>query len=216
MSDLLGDTTAPANRFPPEEQSLGFDNDTMVLRVPTLLAESYVTAAQDLTERALADVVKLTGCDPAVLGGNAASEQACAAKFISSFGQRAFRRPLLSDEQARMLSVFGTARAELDFKGAIGTVIETILLAPQFMYRVEFGKSVANQPGIETIDSWGMASRAVLFSVGFDAGFRIVRGGASGRRYKPASKCGLRPSVCSTIRVRAASCGTFTTIGSTY
>ena len=33
---------------------------------------------------------------------------------------------------------------------------------------------------------------------------------------KPASRCGPKPSACSTIRVRAASCGTFTTIGSTY
>jgi Protein of unknown function (DUF1592)/Protein of unknown function (DUF1588)/Protein of unknown function (DUF1587)/Protein of unknown function (DUF1595)/Protein of unknown function (DUF1585) len=163
VSELLGDTTAPANRFPPEEQSLGFDNDTTVLRVPTLLAESYVTAAQDLTERSLTDVARLTGCDPAALAGNAASEQACAATFITSFGQRAFRRPLLADEQARMLSVYQTARAELDFKGAIGTVMETVLLAPQFMYRVESGTNIASQPGIEAVDSWGIASRLSYF-----------------------------------------------------
>jgi hypothetical protein len=163
VSDLLGDTTGPASRFPPEEQSLGFDNDTTVLRVPTLLAESYVTAAQDLTDRSLTDVARFTGCDPAVLAGNAVSEQACAATFITSFGQRAFRRPLLTDERARMLSVYQTARAQLDFKGAIGTVMETVLLAPQFMYRVEFGKNVANQPGIEAVDSWGIASRLSYF-----------------------------------------------------
>ncbi len=163
VADLLGDTTAPADRFPPEEQALGFDNDTTVLRVPILLAESYVTAAQDLTERALGNVAGLTGCDPAALTAAPAGEQACAAAFVNNFGQRAYRRPLLPDESARLLSVYRTARAELDFTESIGAIIETVLLAPQFMYRVEFGAAVDGQPGVEAVDSWGVASRLSYF-----------------------------------------------------
>ena len=163
VADLLGDTTAPASRFPPEEQALGFDNDTTVLRVPILLAESYVTAAQEVTERALANVAAVTGCDPAVLAGDAAGEQACATTFITSFGQRAYRRPLQLDESARLLSVYQTARAEFDFTTSLSALIETVLLAPQFMYRLEFGTAVQNQPGVEAVDAWGVAARLSYF-----------------------------------------------------
>ncbi len=163
VADLLGDTTRPAERFPPEEQALGFDNDTTVLRVPILLAESYVAAAQDLSSRALGNVSGLTGCDPAALAGDTGRELACAGAFINSFGERAYRRPLLADESARLLSLYRTARAEFDFSSAIGAIIETVLLAPQFMYRVEFGAAVENLPGVEAVDSWGVASRLSYF-----------------------------------------------------
>ena len=46
VADLFVDATSPASRFPPEEESLGFDNDANVLRVPLLLAEGYLDAAR--------------------------------------------------------------------------------------------------------------------------------------------------------------------------
>jgi hypothetical protein len=163
VADLLGDTSAPANAFPPEEQSLGFDNDNTVLRVPALLAESYVTAAQTLTDRALIDVRARTGCDPAVLATDPTRERACAVAFVTSFGERAYRRPLQSDEQTRLMSVYDTSRATFDLQGSIAAVMETVLLSPQFMYRVEFARPIADHPGIEAVDAWGMASRLSYF-----------------------------------------------------
>src|SRR5690242_8894076 len=45
---LLGDTSAPADQFPPDEEAGGFDNQAGVLVVSPLLAEHYMGAAEDL------------------------------------------------------------------------------------------------------------------------------------------------------------------------
>ncbi len=163
VADLLGDSSAPANRFPPEEQSLGFDNDANVLRVPAVLAEGYVTAADDLSQVALANLASFTGCNPADFVGNRPAETACVKALVTRFGERAFRRPVTVDEQTRFQELFETARARFEFRDALDTVLQTMLLAPQFLYRVENGSPVPAAPGVEAVDEWGRASRLSYF-----------------------------------------------------
>ncbi len=183
--DLLQDKSAPADRFPPEEESLGFDNDANVLRVPLLLAEGYLGAAQSLGEGALSDFPGQVGCDPAVLAGEVAKERACAEAFVTNFGERSFRRPVSAEEQTRLLELYETARGELGFTDAIRTLLETMLMSPQFLYRVESGTPVPGQPDVEAVDSWGVASRLSYFLWGSlpDATlFEAARAGALTRR----------------------------------
>jgi hypothetical protein len=155
VHDLLGDTTAPADAFPPDEVSGGFNNQASTLVVTELLAESYMTAAEALAATAVQDLGALTGCDPAQ-----ASPSACGAQFIERFGKRAFRRPLDADARALLTSVLGAALAQWDYPTAIRLVITAALESPRFLYRFESGMADPAAPGaIAKLDDYEVASR---------------------------------------------------------
>jgi hypothetical protein len=85
----------------------------------------------------------------------------CAQQFVTTFAQKAFRRPLAADEQTRLLKVYS------DTKAAGGTVNESVqyavyatLQSPLFLYRTEFGgNSAVDGP----LTSYEMASQLSLF-----------------------------------------------------
>ena len=161
VRDLLGDTTRPADAFPPEEVGNGFGNDAAALTVPRLLAEQYVSAAKGIADRLVADGVRYPaalGCDPA------SGEDDCARSFIQTFGARAYRRPLASAEQDRLWALYQQLRGlPLDFNGAVGAVVQAMLLAPAFLYRVEFGVPLADTAAVVKVDHFEMASRLSYF-----------------------------------------------------
>jgi hypothetical protein len=86
---------------------------------------------------------------------------ACAQQFVTTFAQKAFRRPLAAEEQARLLKVYS------DTKAAGGTVNESVqysvyaaLQSPLFLYRTEFGgNSAVDGP----LTPYEMASQLSLF-----------------------------------------------------
>jgi hypothetical protein len=154
VRDLLGDTTAPASSFPADEISGVFNNQASALVVTELLAEGYMKASESVAAVAVQNVNTLTACDPATAGASA-----CGAKFIDSFGKRAFRRPLDSDAKALLTGVFTQALAQWDYPTAIRLVIETGLQAPRFLYRLEFGMPDPDANGVTKLDDYEVASR---------------------------------------------------------
>src|SRR5690606_3222305 len=88
VRDLLGDQTAPANRFPPEDFVNGFRNQYESQSLSPLLIEAYSAAAERLAANAFrgGDTQGLLPCQEAT--------EACRARFVSEFGLKAFRRPL--------------------------------------------------------------------------------------------------------------------------
>jgi hypothetical protein len=155
VSDLLQDSSAPANTFPLEEAG--------AQRVPLLLAEGYVSAAQKLSENVLAELPQRLPCATAAAASDMAAQEACTQQLIDQLGPKAYRRPLTTDERARLLSTFRAGRAFLDFESSIGAVLESMLLSPQFLYRVEDGTPVDGDPSVLKVDAWGMASRLSYF-----------------------------------------------------
>jgi hypothetical protein len=136
VRDLLGTTLRPADRFPPDETALGFDNNAGVLGVTSLLAEAYLEAAEQLARAAAGNLTQLTGCDAAAKG-----EPTCAAEFIDRFGRRAFRRPLEAAERERLTKVFEWGRTNRDYATGIRLVVTTALQSSAFLYRVDFGEA---------------------------------------------------------------------------
>ena len=94
VRDLLGDQTAPANQFPPEDFINGFRNQSQAQSLSPLLIEAYSAAAEKLARNAFrgGDTHGLIPCKPSA---------ACRARFVREFGLKAFRRPLDADEQKR-------------------------------------------------------------------------------------------------------------------
>jgi hypothetical protein len=161
IRDLLGDTSRPAQIFPPDEQApVGFDNNAINLKVSPLLAEQYMKAAEQLAHTATENLPGLLACDPAT---NPGGEDGCARQFIQEFGRRAFRRPLATEEVDRYLAVYTAGKTSWDFRTGIELAMQTLLQAPHFLYRVEFG--VQDDPSARAlrVSSWEVASRLSYF-----------------------------------------------------
>lgn len=156
VRDLLGTAQRPADEFPADlDATYTFPRAGIVA---TLDAEHLQEAAEALV--AEADVSKVLPCMPA------GDEAACAKQFIEKFGLKAFRRPLLAEEIARLTALYDKGRGALmlDFNGAIKLVLEGMLQAPGFLYRWELGPQAPTKEGpLVKLTPYEVASRISYF-----------------------------------------------------
>src|SRR5882724_1047681 len=74
IADLVGDTSHPSHSFPPENQVLGFNNNTEVHIANPLLVEQFMDAAEGIAGRAIAaNLATLAPC----AGTSIAEQTAC-------------------------------------------------------------------------------------------------------------------------------------------
>ena len=127
VRDLLGDQTAPANQFPPEDFVSGFKDQYDGQNLSPLLAEAYSTAAEKLARNAFrnGDSHRLIPCK---------ASAGCRDQFIRGFGLRAFRRPLDAGELKRYAALFAR---ETDFTKGAQLVVEAMLQSPNFLFRLD-------------------------------------------------------------------------------
>jgi hypothetical protein len=84
----------------------------------------------------------------------------CAKKYIETFGERAFRRPLTDEESTWLFSVFTTARATNTFAESIDQLTLVILQSPQLFYFAEEGLAESSLPGgLRRLSGFERASR---------------------------------------------------------
>src|SRR6476646_8769352 len=140
ISDLFANVPAvvaiiPAatSGFPSEPESLGFRNSGDYLTVPSLAAQKFLDAAEQIAETA-ANATNFVTC------ANGTQDAACATSFINSFGKQAYRRPLTADDTARYRALYDKAIASgYDFKTGIEGIVFAMLQSQQFLYRFELG-----------------------------------------------------------------------------
>jgi hypothetical protein len=161
VRDLLGDTTSLAADDVPQDPD-DLTNNAFPFRQPTLIgtadANTFQSAAELLVKNLGSRLSTLLPCAPA----NAAAEAGCATQFINTFGLKAYRRPLTSAETANLMGAYQAGRTTLalDFNGAIGLVVETILQAPAFLYHWEMDSGPAVREGnVVRLGDYQMASR---------------------------------------------------------
>jgi Protein of unknown function (DUF1592)/Protein of unknown function (DUF1588)/Protein of unknown function (DUF1587)/Protein of unknown function (DUF1595)/Protein of unknown function (DUF1585) len=131
VRDLLKDTTNPAKQFPPEDYVNGFKNQYQALAVSPLLAEAYSLAAERIVANAFrrGDSHGLIPCTP-----SSDEDVACRTEFITTFGRKAFRRPLDPEEVERYQAIFKTQKKFLE---GVEAVIEAMLQSPNFVFWLE-------------------------------------------------------------------------------
>jgi hypothetical protein len=107
-----------------------FINNERVLEVTNDMRDSYRLAAEEIalqvnTEAAITKVDAGTDADT----------------FVATFGRRAFRRPLTTDETTRYKTLFDKALElsgdESDFVKGASLVVQAMLQSPNFIYRTE-------------------------------------------------------------------------------
>ena len=158
VRDLLGDTTRPADKFPSDKDS------EFAFRHPGLVSSQDFATIQDAAEAmgALAEknVATLAPC----AGG---AEEACARTFATTFGLRAYRRPLVDREIESLVQLYKevrTAPLSLTHAGGIRVMVQGMLQSPAFLYHWESGPAAPTMEGkVVKLDHYENASRLSYF-----------------------------------------------------
>jgi Protein of unknown function (DUF1592)/Protein of unknown function (DUF1595)/Protein of unknown function (DUF1588)/Protein of unknown function (DUF1587) len=156
IRDLLGDASLPAKVFAADERSGRFLSNSIAPLSATLFGQQQ-TAAEVLADRAVMNLPKIVPCDPKVAG-----DDACGATFISTFGKRAFRRPLDDTEIKRYQVVFATGKTGGTFSEGVRNVVAAMLQSPNFLYHVELGEPGAKDANVR-LSSHDTVSRLSYF-----------------------------------------------------
>jgi hypothetical protein len=151
VRDLLGDTTRPSLGFPPENEVDGYRTNASANLANPLLVESYLTAAEAIAARAAERVTEIAPCD----GGDPV---ACGHAFVTSFGSRAFRRPLSDAEQLPLWMLFDSGNT-VGYARGIELSIQAILQSPQFLYRVDGLRAPTPETGAIALGGHELAGR---------------------------------------------------------
>lgn len=176
VKDLLGVATTPAGAFINDEQSDGFDNIAAAFGMTEAQFEQYYNAADGIAEAAFADpalAARIMTC--------ATADAACFGQIIGAFGARAWRRPLVDTEIARLTTLATDAvTAGEDATGAVKQVVKTMLTSVPFLYRIELD-SDPNSATPHALTGYELASRLSYLgwsSMPDDAMFGLAASGA--------------------------------------
>src|SRR5688572_12206092 len=156
---LLNETPGLSEAFPADARTAGFifDNHMTSLETDQVLSAAYANAAEALAERVSTDSALLTRLLPPDAGGDRERARA----FISSFGERTFRRPLQNTEVENFIELYDAGTALYDdqtgFAAGIRVLIEAFLQSPHFLYRIE--ASTERAGASIPLSDWEMGQR---------------------------------------------------------
>ena len=138
IADVFGPGIKINARFEPEKREEGLlAIGSAELSLTSSGFEQYFALAISISEQALAEKQRTASvpCKPA--NPNQADD-ACARHFIESYGARLFRRPLRESETlARLKTASAGAERSGDFYAGLKLALTSLLVAPEFLFRVE-------------------------------------------------------------------------------
>lgn len=175
VRDLLGDTSAPAQAFPPENEVDGYRTYAGANPANPLLVQKYLTVAETVAANAVSG--RLTTLAPCASGTDTA---ACGQAFLTSFVPRAFRRQPTAQELAPLTSLF-QAGAQQSYARGIELVIQAVLQSPQFLYRAESLKSPTVESGAVALGGNELASRLAFTLWGSAPDLELLNAASAGQ-----------------------------------
>ena len=164
IADVLGPDLTVAGRIEPDNRRSGLlAVGASFVSVTGAGFEQYDAIARNLAEQALAADQRdaLMPCSPAA---STQPDDACAEAFIRAVGGRLLRRPLTETEIAARVAVAGSAAAALgDFHQGLEAALTSLLLSPEFLFRLETAEPDPSEPRRERLTSAALASRLSYF-----------------------------------------------------
>lgn len=115
----------------------GFDGNVARQTPSDLAIEQLRAGAIEVSAFAVARTDLLLAREP--VAGDAADVQAVGEELVAWLTPRAFRRPVDPSELETYTAFFRSMLAEHNFETALQLVIQAILQAPSFLYRIEIG-----------------------------------------------------------------------------
>lgn len=165
---------------------IGFDDEAESLFVTEQLRSQLFDASEKLADRVTSDATALARLVPS----NAPTDAAGRVKaFITSFGQRAFRRPLTDAEVTTHSALFAqgpTLYPGVDaFKAGASLVIQAMMQSPFFLYRTEFGTAQAGATQV-ALDDWEVGAKLALAITNTIPDDTLLAAAAAGELHDPS------------------------------
>jgi Protein of unknown function (DUF1592)/Protein of unknown function (DUF1588)/Protein of unknown function (DUF1595)/Protein of unknown function (DUF1585)/Protein of unknown function (DUF1587) len=160
IADVFGPGIKIEARFEPEKREDGLlAVGDAALSLTSSGFEQYFALATSISDQALSESRRaaLIGCAPA---NPTQADEACARQFIEKYGELLFRRPLNASEAANRLKAasFG-AKQSTDFYAGLKLALTSLLVAPEFLFRIEIAEPDPANPGQYRLDGYTKAAR---------------------------------------------------------
>ncbi|MEX1033214.1 MAG: DUF1592 domain-containing protein [Cellvibrionaceae bacterium] len=160
IEDVFGPDIEINARFEPEKREQGLlAVGNAMLSLTSGGFEQYFILAADITDQAFdnTDLEALVGCSPKDASG---ADPRCARQFITHYGELIFRRPLTEAEvEARLETANQGAEQTGDFHHGLNLALTSLLVAPEFLFRVETAEPDPNNSGAFRLDGYTKAAR---------------------------------------------------------
>jgi hypothetical protein len=138
LRDNFGYVPPAIGSIPIEARLDGFANQAARLTISPLLAETFFTMGNELGVHAAQN--------PRAYGIACNVEQlaagACLTDFLNSAGSKMWRRPLTDAEVSSLTTLFTSTSAQGGAAAAVASVLQALLLSPNFLHRTELGTAV--------------------------------------------------------------------------
>lgn len=141
-----------------------FANDSAVLQMTPGLFTDEAEACEQISDLLGSDALmraKIVPPGSSGASGSAGDATAKATAFVTSFGARAFRRPLTKDEVDQYVAFFlgaQTITGDADaYVAGLRLTVQAMLQSPSFVYRMELGSLAAD--GTRHLDAYEIASK---------------------------------------------------------
>ena len=116
-----------------------------------------------------------------------ASEVGCATRILSNLAQRAFRRPVTTQDIEAPLAFYRSARQGGDFESAIREALPAILASPKFLFRSEVTPRTVKAGVAHRISDVELASRLSFFLTGRPPDQPLLAAAEHGQLGRPAT-----------------------------
>lgn len=160
IADVLGPDITVAGRFEPDNRRDGLlAVGASFVSVTGTGFEQYDALARGIAEQALDPAHRdaVLPCAPQDAGQ---ADDVCAEQFIRHVGRRLLRRPLTEDDVASRVALAAEGATALgDFHAGLEPVLASLLLAPEFLFRVEEAEADPDDPPRQRLTSATMAAR---------------------------------------------------------
>ena len=160
VHDLLNTQLTPADTFNNDPTANGFDNNADALTLSTVDLQNYEAAAEALADELLDpnNAARLNTLAPCA---NQNDLGTCLSNFVSTFGKRVWRRPLTPTE-VTTVQALGMAQSTDTYAQRVETVLVTLLVSPDFIFRVETDPNPTSTT-IHDLTSYELATRLSYF-----------------------------------------------------
>lgn len=160
IADIFGADIQLNARFEPEKREDGLlALGSAQLSLTSSGFEQYFALASSVADQVLDDKHRTAavGCAPK---DPKSADDACSRKFIAAVGAQLFRRPLTkADIDARTKTASVGAIRTKDFNAGLKLALVSLLMAPEYLFRIEQAEPDPAKPGALRLDGYSKAER---------------------------------------------------------
>lgn len=160
IADIFGPTIKINARFEPERREEGLlAIGSTVLSLTSSGFEQYFALAGSIADQVLGENNRsaVVPCEPMAADR---ADESCTRKFIERYGELLFRRPLSNAEIASRLETASAGTKQTgDFHAGLKLALTSLLVAPEFLFRIETAEPDPDHAGQYRLDAHTKAAR---------------------------------------------------------